>query len=82
MILRWQASCFGDTEIKLFVFVGSLYTDLTSNSAGGKQIKVGNVVVQVQAGDVTTENVDAIVNSTNYDLDLKKGMSNNNKQLL
>ncbi|XP_070541080.1 protein mono-ADP-ribosyltransferase PARP14-like [Ptychodera flava] len=42
-------------------------------SPHGCQMTIGNIIVQVQAGDITKERIDAIVNSSNEDLDLSMG---------
>ncbi|XP_072891762.1 protein mono-ADP-ribosyltransferase PARP14-like [Hemitrygon akajei] len=39
------------------------------------QLKIQNTIVEVKAGDITQENVDAIVNSTNTTLNLNSGVS-------
>ncbi|XP_070541078.1 protein mono-ADP-ribosyltransferase PARP14-like isoform X2 [Ptychodera flava] len=39
----------------------------------GSQMMIGNIIVQVEAGDITQERTDAIVNSTNGSLDLSQG---------
>ncbi|XP_023932230.1 poly [ADP-ribose] polymerase 14-like isoform X2 [Lingula anatina] len=52
---------------------GSLYTNLTSHTPGGYQMKIGKICVQIQKDDITKENVGAIVNSSNPTLDLSMG---------
>ncbi|XP_048247705.1 protein mono-ADP-ribosyltransferase PARP14-like isoform X1 [Haliotis rufescens] len=44
-----------------------------SASAGSGSIQFGNITVQMKQGDITKEDTDCIVNSTNMELDLKKG---------
>uniref|UniRef100_A0ABM0GYA3 Poly [ADP-ribose] polymerase n=1 Tax=Saccoglossus kowalevskii TaxID=10224 RepID=A0ABM0GYA3_SACKO len=41
--------------------------------SGDCQMMVGNVLVQLQKGDITNEMTDAIVNSSNVNLDLRQG---------
>ncbi|XP_023932274.1 poly [ADP-ribose] polymerase 14-like, partial [Lingula anatina] len=52
---------------------GSLYTNLTSQTPGSYQMKIGKICVQIQKDDITKEDVGAIVNSTNPTLDLSVG---------
>ncbi|XP_077991160.1 protein mono-ADP-ribosyltransferase PARP14-like isoform X2 [Glandiceps talaboti] len=50
----------------------SLYTDLKKGKSSW-QIMVGGIKVQLQQGDITVETTDAIVNSTNEELNLNMG---------
>ncbi|KAI8507644.1 positive regulation of interleukin-4-mediated signaling pathway [Branchiostoma belcheri] len=43
---------------------------VTTPKPGQQQMTIGSVTVQIQGGDLTTENVDCIVNVTSKDLDL------------
>ncbi|XP_062861937.1 poly(ADP-ribose) polymerase family member 14-related sequence 1 [Trichomycterus rosablanca] len=51
------------------------FSKITSPKTGIYETKVGEVVLQVLAGDITKETTDVIVNSTNDDFTLKSGVS-------
>ena len=42
------------------------------------KIKMGKITVMVKVGDILTEPCDAVVNSSNDDLDLSRGIHNRN----
>ncbi|XP_077997138.1 protein mono-ADP-ribosyltransferase PARP14-like isoform X2 [Glandiceps talaboti] len=50
----------------------SLYTDLAGDGAD-RQMLIGSIRLKVYQGDITDEATDAIVNSTNKELDLGRG---------
>ncbi|XP_078600810.1 protein mono-ADP-ribosyltransferase PARP14-like [Branchiostoma floridae x Branchiostoma japonicum] len=51
------------------------YSAVTAPMPGQQQMTIGNVNLQIQGGDLTTENVDCIVNVTSKDLDLSGPMA-------
>ncbi|XP_013403474.1 poly [ADP-ribose] polymerase 14 [Lingula anatina] len=51
----------------------SIFSNFSQNSRGYCQMKVGKIKVQVQQGDLTKEDVDVVVNSTNDKLNLDAG---------
>ncbi|XP_078603208.1 protein mono-ADP-ribosyltransferase PARP14-like [Branchiostoma floridae x Branchiostoma japonicum] len=48
---------------------------VTTPMPGQQQMTIGNVTLQIQGGDLTTENVDCVVNVTSKDLDLSGPMA-------
>ncbi|XP_040295798.1 LOW QUALITY PROTEIN: protein mono-ADP-ribosyltransferase PARP15 [Bufo bufo] len=52
-----------------------LFGPVTSRSAGVTEMKIGPVTYQVKTGDITKEDADIIVNSTNNTFNLKSGVS-------
>ncbi|XP_078684002.1 protein mono-ADP-ribosyltransferase PARP14-like isoform X2 [Branchiostoma floridae x Branchiostoma belcheri] len=51
------------------------YSAVTTPKPGQQQMTIGSVTVQIQGGDLTTENVDCIVNVSSKDLDLSGPMA-------
>ncbi|XP_052261029.1 protein mono-ADP-ribosyltransferase PARP14-like isoform X2 [Dreissena polymorpha] len=51
-----------------------IYDELPDSIPGNSnEIVIGNVTISVRQGDITQENADCIVNSSNEDLDLERG---------
>ncbi|XP_066433389.1 protein mono-ADP-ribosyltransferase PARP14-like [Eleutherodactylus coqui] len=53
----------------------SLFGTVTSPSASIHELKIGSITYQVKMGDITKEDTDVIVNSTNKTFNLKTGVS-------
>ncbi|CAN2389077.1 positive regulation of interleukin-4-mediated signaling pathway [Pristimantis euphronides] len=53
----------------------TFFGTVTSPSAGIHEIKIGSITYQVKTGDITKEDTDVIVNSTNETFSLKSGVS-------
>ncbi|KAG9468419.1 hypothetical protein GDO78_022780 [Eleutherodactylus coqui] len=61
-------------KIVTFMLHPSLFGEVTSPSAGIHELKIGSITYQVKIGDITKEDTDVIVNSTNKTFNLKTGI--------
>ncbi|XP_053554016.1 protein mono-ADP-ribosyltransferase PARP14 [Bombina bombina] len=53
----------------------AFFGNVTSPALGVHEMKIGSIIYQVQTGDITKENTDIIVNSSNGNFTLKTGVS-------
>ena len=72
-MLRLIAVHVGVTSPKTNDMACASIPDVTSHYTDDVELQFGNLLVVVTKGDLTKENADAIVNSTDKTLDLSRG---------
>ncbi|XP_053554018.1 protein mono-ADP-ribosyltransferase PARP14 [Bombina bombina] len=53
----------------------AFFGNVTTSTLGVHEMRIGSIIYQVQTGDITKENTDIIVNSSNANFTLKSGVS-------
>ncbi|XP_073490630.1 protein mono-ADP-ribosyltransferase PARP14-like [Aquarana catesbeiana] len=70
-----DAATSGATNMKSAGTGSTFFGTVTNPSLGVHEMKIGSITYQVKTGDITKEDTDVIVNSSNRDFTLCKGVS-------